>query len=247
MDWAVLLTALALIIVGLAFLFAGYRLFRLLIPIWGFFVGFDVAVAVGRAILHMNPLATLTGWILALVVGVLFAALAYGYYYLSVVLLGASVGFLAGEAVAAALFPSVGAGALIAGIIGAIIVAVVVISLDLPKALIVVLTALGGASAIVVGGLLALGRVSLATLQTSAISGATPIVRSSMWLTLLTLLLALIGMAVQAGRLRAYPYSHAYARRPRTVPTWPRYTRTSRMSSAGYDDTTQRMPPATPV
>lgn len=248
MDLAVLLTALVLFVVGIAFLFAGYRLFRLLIPIWGFIVGFDVAVAVGRTMLHTQPLATLTGWILAIVVGILFAALAYGYYYVSVVLLGASVGFLLGEAVATALFPHAGVGALIAGIIGAVILALVAIALDLPKALIVVLTALGGASAVVVGALLALGKVSLATLQASAVNGATPVVRSSWWLSLLTLGLALIGILTQAGRLRAYPYTHAYASRTRVARRWPRAPRAvDRTTQAGYDDTTQRMPPATPV
>ena len=252
MDSAVLLTALILFVVGLAFLFAGYRLFRALIPIWGFIVGFDVAVAVGRSVLHAQPLSTLTGWILAIIVGLLFAALAYAYYYVSVVVLAASVGFLLGEALVTAVAPQHGTGMLIAGVIGAVVLAAIAIALDLPKAMIVALTALGGATAAMIGALLALGRVDLATLQAGATGGSLAVIRSSWWLTLLTLALALLGMAVQAGRLRAAPYTHAYALRRGSRRPWPRPRRTTTttantVDAAGYDDTTRRMPPPAPV
>jgi len=248
MDLAVLLTALVLFVVGLAFLVAGYRLFRLLIPIWGFVVGFDVAVAVGRTVLHVQPLATITGWALAIVVGLLFAALAYAYYYVSVVVLGASVGFLLGEAIATAVFPNPGVTTLIAGVIGAVALALIVIALDLPRALIVVLTALGGAVAVVVGALLALGKVSLAMLGAGATGSATGLIRGSLWLSLLTLALALVGMAVQAGRLRRYPYTHTYAQRRIGSRPWNRVRTTPTTTTATtttYD--TSRMPPPTPV
>ncbi len=219
MSWQVGLTALVLVVVGAAFLFAGYRLFRVLVPIWGFIVGFDLAVALGSNLLHAPTLSSPLGWILAIVVGLIFAALAYAYYYLSVVVLAGSVGFLIGEAVAAAVAPQASTGALVAGIIGAVALAVVTIALDLPKALIVVLTALSGASAAVVGVLLALGKVSLPALQASATGGSLEVIRASGWLSLLTLVLALIGMAAQAGQLRATRYTHAYAhRRSRTTP-----------------------------
>ena len=247
MDWAVLLTALVLFVVGVALLFAGYRLFRLLIPIWGFIVGFDVAVAVGRTVLHAQPLSTLTGWILAIVVGLLFAALAYAYYYVSVVVLGASVGFVLGETIATTALSLSGNSVLIAGIIGAVMLAIIVIALDLPKALIVVLTALGGATAAVAGVLLILGRISLSTVQAGATGSAANVIRSSWWLSLLTLALALVGILVQAGRLRRSPYTHAYALRP-GARRWPtsRFVRTSR-TTTNYPDRSGGAPPATPV
>ncbi len=225
MDGTVFLTALILIVVGGAFLFAGYRLFRLLAPIWGFLVGFNLAVAVGRGALHVQPLATASGWLLAIVAGLIFAALAYSYYYLSVVILGASVGYTLGQTVAATLFAHAGVNALAAGIVGAVALAVVVIAFDLPKALIVVLTALGGAGAAVAGVMLALGWVSLTALQTSlTASGAGIASVAPGWATPLTLGLALVGILVQAGWLRAAPYTHAWARRRASngPPLWPR-------------------------
>ena len=227
MDGTVLLTALVLIVIGGAFLFAGYRLFRLLAPIWGFLVGFNLVVIVGRGVLHAPPLSSGSGWLLAIVVGLIFAALAYGYYYLSVVILGASVGYTLGQTVAATLFPQAGVSALVAGVIGAVALAVAVIAFDLPKALIVVLTALGGAGAVVAGVMLAFGWVSLATLQASISSSGAVTSFAPSWVMLLALGLALIGILAQAGRLRAAPYTHAYAQRRSASsypPQWPRPT-----------------------
>lgn len=225
MDGSVLLTALVLIVIGGAFLFAGYRLFRLLAPIWGFLVGFNLVVIVGRGILHAPPLASASGWLLAVVVGLIFAALAYGYYYLSVVILGLSVGYTLGQMVAATLFPQAGVSALAAGLIGAVALAVAVIAFDLPKALIVVLTALGGAGAVVAGVMLAFGWVSLTTLQSSLSVGAATSFAPG-WVTWLALALALVGILAQVGRLRAAPYTHAYAQRRAASypPQWPRPT-----------------------
>ncbi|HEU5345660.1 MAG TPA: DUF4203 domain-containing protein [Ktedonobacterales bacterium] len=223
MNWGAWLIALALIVVGLAFVFAGYRLFRLLIPFWGFIVGFDVASIVGRAVFHTQLLASFPGWIIAIVVGLIFAALAYVYYYVSVVALAASVGFLLGEALATAFAPTATTVALVVGVIIGLALAALAIRLNAPKALIVVLTALGGASAAITGVLLAVGKVSMAALQASASGGSLEVIRTTWWLSLLTLALALAGIAAQANRLRARPYTHTYAptRAPDGRPLWP--------------------------
>lgn len=226
MSWGVLLIALILFVVGLAFVFAGYRLFRALIPIWGFIVGFDVAGIVAHDAFHAQLLASFPGWIVAILVGLIFAALAYVYYYVSVVALAASVGFLVGEALVTALAASATTVALVVGIIFAVALAALVIRLNAPKGLVVALTALGGASAAITGALLALGQVSLATLtslQASASGGSLEAIRSTWWLSLLTLALALVGIMAQAGWLRARPYTHSYVptRAPDGRPLWP--------------------------
>lgn len=223
MDGTVLLTALALIIVGAALLVAGYRLFRLLAPIWGFIVGFNLAGVVWRGVLHTQPLATTTAWAVAIVVGLIFAALAYGYYYLSVVILGASVGYTLGQAVVATLFAQAGVSALVVGVIGAVALVVAVIAFDLPKTLIIVLTALGGASAAVAGVMLAFGWVSLATLQSSLTASGAAAAFAPGWVTLVTLGLAVVGILTQVGRLRVAPFTHQYAQRRASAypPKWP--------------------------
>lgn len=223
MDGTVLLTAVALIVVGGALLFAGYRLFRLLAPVWGFIVGFDLATGVWRAALHTQPLSSLVGWAAAIIIGLIFAALAYGFYSLAVVILSVSVGYTLGQVVIATLFAQAGLSALVAGLIGAAALVVAAVALDLPRALLVLLTALAGATSAVVGVMLLFGWVSLAVLQASLTASGVAAFAPG-WVTLLILGLALVGILAQAGRLRVAPYTHTWARRRASgyPPKWPR-------------------------
>ncbi len=91
-----------ILLVGAAFCFAGYRFFRILITIWGFFAGFNLGAAGMTALFGQNFLGTTTGWVLGLVVGLVIAVLAYFFYYVAVVLLGASVGYSLGSGLIAA-------------------------------------------------------------------------------------------------------------------------------------------------
>src|SRR5438477_8422411 len=61
---------------GATFCFVGYRFFRILIAVWGFFAGFNLCAAAMTALFGQNFLGTTTGWILGLVVGLVFAVVA---------------------------------------------------------------------------------------------------------------------------------------------------------------------------
>ena len=65
------------LLVGLLFCFVGYRFFRILITIWGFFAGFNLGTAAMTALFNNAFLGTTTGIILGLVIGLVFAVLAY--------------------------------------------------------------------------------------------------------------------------------------------------------------------------
>jgi hypothetical protein len=72
-DIVVGLVALA---AGALFCFSGYRMFRLVIPIWGLFVGFGFGAGLVAAISGDRLLVAPLGWLLGLVTGLAFAALA---------------------------------------------------------------------------------------------------------------------------------------------------------------------------
>ncbi|HRA36003.1 MAG TPA: DUF4203 domain-containing protein, partial [Acidimicrobiales bacterium] len=74
------------LIAGSVFCFSGYRAFRLIIPLWGAFTGFAVGAGAISAITGDALLAKPVGWIVGLVVGVVFALLAYLYYEVAVIL-----------------------------------------------------------------------------------------------------------------------------------------------------------------
>ncbi len=143
--------ALALLI-GLGFVFYGFKLFLILLPIWGFFFGFLFGAGVVTALFGDGFLATTTGWVIGFVVGIVFAALAYLYYWFAVVFIGASVGYSLGVGLLAML----GNGgdnlmSLIFGLVGAVILAAIVVVLRVPKYLIIVLTSIAGGIATIAG------------------------------------------------------------------------------------------------
>ena len=69
------LIGVLVLLVGATFCFVGYRFFRILIAVWGFFAGFNLCAAAMTALFGQNFLGTTTGWILGLVVGLVFAVL----------------------------------------------------------------------------------------------------------------------------------------------------------------------------
>jgi hypothetical protein len=150
------------ILIGLAFVFWGFRLFLILLPIWGFFAGFLFGAAATTALFGDGFLATTLGWVVGFFLGLLFAVLAYLYYWFAVVFIGASVGYFLGEG----LLHWLGNGGdnflgFLFGLVGAIIVAAIVVVLRVPKYLIFLLTAIGGAYATIIGIALIFKQVTL--------------------------------------------------------------------------------------
>ena len=201
------ITALVVLLIGIAFCFAGYTFFRILIPIWGFLVGFSLG-ATGVVIpgyLHTTP-----SWIAGLVVGVILAILAYLFYYAAVVILAASVGYWLGVGALIATGAVFSPLAVLGGIVLAVILAILAMRFNLPKVLIVVFSALAGASAIVVGVLALLRIIPAGSIQYSSVS---TIIRGSWPWSVAWLVLVIAGIAAQ---LRSTP-RHTWAsssRRP---------------------------------
>ncbi len=184
--------------IGLGFAFWGIRLFLILLPIWGFFAGFLFGAGAMSALFGDGFLATTLGWVVGFVVGIAFAFLSYLYYWFAVVFLGASIGYAAGLGLLAWL----GNGGdnfmgFLFGLVGAIIVAGIVVFLRLPKYLIIVLTAIGGAAATVTGIALITKQVTLDELG-SGIAGTLAAVNDLPWLWGLgAIILAGVGMVYQ--------------------------------------------------
>ena len=137
---------------GVALCFAGYRLFLVLLPIWGFFFGFGLGA---QAIMALSPndafLATVTSWVVGFIVALVFAVLAYLFYIFAVALVSFSLGYSATVGVLTALGLPL-AGGFIAWIIAVVVgvaLALVVLRFNIQKVVIEFATAFLGAGAIV--------------------------------------------------------------------------------------------------
>jgi Domain of unknown function (DUF4203) len=196
------------LLVGAAFCFVGYRFFRILITIWGFFAGFNLGAGAMTALFNNAFLGTVTGWILGLVVGLVLAALAYLFYYFAVVLLGASAGYSLGSGFIALFgLNNPGFVSVIVGVVVAVVFAFLILALNLPKLLIMVMTALGGAVAIMGGFLILFGQIST-TASHSALQYGVPValaeVKNSWIWSILAIALAVVGFLAQWRTMQEY-------------------------------------------
>ncbi|PYR75019.1 MAG: hypothetical protein DMF86_16580 [Acidobacteria bacterium] len=183
--------ALILIAGGLISCFAGYRVFRIVLAIYGFILGALVAsAAMGTEHTPWMILAALGG-------GILGAAILVAAYFVGVALLGAGVGALAASMIWASFGREPHAFVVIvfaiAGALGA---------LALQRYVIIGATAFGGAWTLIVGVFALLGdRTAAAAAARNDVWLAYPMnpAPGKNWIILLWVALGLAGAAVQVG------------------------------------------------
>jgi hypothetical protein len=184
--------AIVLLIGGAVACFAGYRLFRVVLAIYGFIFGAMLASSVMGISNHLGML------IAALVGGILGAVLFTFAYYVSIGLIGAGMGafllHVVWDYAKRSEPPSV--AVIIAAVAGA------VIAMALQRYVIIVSTAFSGAWTMIVGGLAIAGN---RTAERAASSGNVWILypfapaTGQRWVPFAWVILSLFGIAVQAG------------------------------------------------
>jgi hypothetical protein len=157
------------IVIGGLFCFRGYLAMRVIIPIWGAFAGFVFGASLVTTFTDERFLRNIAGWLLGLVFALLFAAIAYLYYEISVVIVMASIGFTLGVTAMVALDVTWSWVVILVGVIAAVALAFVAIAADLPTGLLLILTALTGASAVVLGIMLLVGTAETVDFRTEVI------------------------------------------------------------------------------
>ena len=155
--------------IGIAFTFWGLRFFLLLLPLWGFIFGFIVGADAMTYLFGNGFLATAGSWVVGFIVALVFAALAYLYYWFAVIWIGATAGYAFGTGIMAWLTPNLDVVAFVVGLAFAAVFALIFIVLKLPKFLAIAFTAFGGAFAAMAGIALILGRVSEAAIHNGTV------------------------------------------------------------------------------
>jgi len=150
--FAVMCGGMIALLFGLALAFAGYRLFLVLLPIWGFVFGFGLGA---QTIMALSPndafLATVTSWVVGFIVAAVFAVLAYLFYIAAVGIASFSLGYTA----TIGLLTAIGlplAGGLIAwlgAVVVGVVLAFVVLRFNVQKIVVEIATAVLGAGTIV--------------------------------------------------------------------------------------------------
>jgi len=133
------------ILFGLVLCFAGYRLFIVLLPIWGFIFGLLFGVQTIQVLLGDAFLGTVTSWVVGLIVGAIFAVLSYLFYFLAVAIIGGSLGYALAVGLLQLIGVDMGWLVWIIGVVAAVALAIVTIVFNLQKWVVIAATAILGA------------------------------------------------------------------------------------------------------
>jgi hypothetical protein len=200
-------TMIALIL-GLVICFGGYRLFLVLLPIWGFFFGFALGAQTLQAVFGVGFLSTVTSWVVGFFVGAIFGLLAYLFYAVAVALAAGALGYALGAGFMNLIGLDWGLLVWVVGIVVAIVAVVVTFYFDLQKYVIIAATAIGGAGLIVGTLIFGIGGMALAKFFENPIRMA--LQDRPIW-TIIFLVLAAAGIALQIVATRAWeiePYEN---------------------------------------
>ena len=180
--------ALILLLGGLLACFAGYRVFRVVLAIYGFILG---ALLASSFMGTEQTFWMIVAWLIGGLVGALILLVAY---FAGVALLGAGIGAAAAHMIFAALKSEPGVLVLILFSVAGALAA-----LALQRYVIIIATAVGGAQTALVGAAALMGDSSAAQAATRAVYRVYPLdpLPNTYWDATLAIVLGAIGTIVQ--------------------------------------------------
>ena len=158
---------IGLIAIGVGALVAAYgaRGFFVLLPLFGFIVGFGVGAQIVTNLFGDGIFATVTSWGVGFAFAIVFAILAGLWWWAAVVILFGVVGYELGSGVLIAIGLDPGIITFIAGLAVGVALALIAIVLDAPTMLVAAVSAFGGAAYVIAGLYLILDQITIQQLK----------------------------------------------------------------------------------
>lgn len=156
------------ILVGALFCFSGYKVMRILFPLWGLVAGYWAGAALVAAITGDGFLGTTMGIVVGVVFALIGALCAYLYYGISVLIFMGATGFWLGAGIITLLGFEPGIISSIVGISFGIAFVLAGLVINAPKTFLLFITAFAGAALSVAGALVLINVASLESLQDGA-------------------------------------------------------------------------------
>ena len=148
------------ILIGAAALLAGYRFFRVLLPIFGFLAGFVIGAQAVATIFNEGFLASLLGILAGIGLGLLLAFISYIWWWLGVIIAVGAMGYAIGYGILPLIGIDLDLVNVLIGLAFGIAVAAVAALFQLPRLLVIFWTSVWGAATAIIGFLMVIGRVS---------------------------------------------------------------------------------------
>jgi len=190
--------SLIVFLFGLALLVYGYRIFLVLLPVWGFFAGFWLGADITALALGSGFLGTTAGWVIGFGLGIILSVFCYLYFRAAVAFQASIIAYNIGSAFVAAFFGP-GTISALSGAMLAVIVLIVALALNLQKYIVFAVTSVLGSNMVLVSALLLFGRITLQSLRASG-SSILPVLNDSWFWSLVWLVLTVAGVW---GQIRA--------------------------------------------
>jgi hypothetical protein len=187
------------ILFGLAMTFAGYRLFLILLPIWGFFFGLMFGAQTMQALFGVGFLATVTSWVVGFIVGAVFAVLSYLFYMVAVAIIAGSLGYAVAVGLLTAIGLNMGFLVWLIGIVVAVVLIIVTLRFNLQKWVIIIATSVMGAGAII-GSFVLMFNPAAGALEKPVQTA----LKTSPLLAILFVIVAILGIVGQVRASRSY-------------------------------------------
>jgi hypothetical protein len=164
-----ILIGIILGLIGLAICFLGLRFWFILLPVFGAITGFYIGARIIQDIFGTGFLSTATSWFVGIVVGLAFALLSYFIWYAGAIIMAGAVGASLFSGILHALFTNPwGIVLFIVALIGAVVFAFGALILNLPVYIVIVNSALAGASLAIAGLLTMFGTIEVEELANGA-------------------------------------------------------------------------------
>jgi hypothetical protein len=194
------LVGIIMLVLGAFLVLAGVRVFFAALPIMGFIVGSAAGFDLMDHLFDNRFLSTTTGIIVGIVLGIVGAVISYLWWYIAIVLGAAYLGASLGTGLMEAFNVDSQWVIFIVAIIGAIILGLLTVLLDLPIYWVIVNTAFVGATLVIGGIMLALNRVDRVDLGYGAVTAA---INESWFWVIAWIVVAAVGIGAQLSTMTA--------------------------------------------
>lgn len=185
------------LLVGIILVMRGYPAMRIAISALGALIGFSIGAGMVSELTQTEFLAGPGGWIGGIIGCLLLGALAFTFYRVGIALGLAGTGYAMGTLLMTALRVDQQWAVIAVGCLGALVMLVLAIALDLPGLIIIIATSLAGADLIVFAV-----RVLTGNLVVEGLTPASSSLRLVSWWWILGIVLGLVGIVVQSRYLR---------------------------------------------
>jgi hypothetical protein len=203
MTFELLCAVLIALVIGVAITYNGYRWFLILLPLFGFVWGFGLGAQTLQALFGTAMFATVTSWVVGLIVGVIFAVLSYFIYLFGVALFAGALGYSLALIIMQAIGFNLNFITWLIGIVAAVALAFVVLKYNVQKYVIIIGTSIIGAGTVVASVIYAFSPNKELINQFTKLA-VTAAISTSFWWWLIFILMVGSGIYIQIRSTRTF-------------------------------------------